>query len=160
MTTPDNQFSALKDPDNPILDSDGLAALLGISAASIPSIRSRSPEKLPPSYLRRPLRWRRETVMRWIQEQEEKARKRAERGAPPDAAEVGTRRSTTPVRQVWMHIRVPAIAGGTILLTPSSGRRNLMFRDHPSSFQTALRRSKSRNRSRRFGRTTTDRSAP
>lgn len=63
-----------KNPDNAILDVDGLAALLGISPATISTQRSRAPHKLPPPYLNRPLRWRRATVLLWIQEQEDAAR--------------------------------------------------------------------------------------
>lgn len=62
-----------KNPDNAILDVDGLAALLGISPTTIPTQRSRAPHKLPPPYLTRPLRWRRTTVLLWIQEQENAA---------------------------------------------------------------------------------------
>lgn len=68
----------LKSPDNTILDVDGLAALLGISPATIPAQRSRTPHKLPPPYLSRPLRWRREAVLLWIQERENAARASAQ----------------------------------------------------------------------------------
>ena len=71
-------FGNRKSPDNAILDVDGLAALLGISPATIPTQRSRAPHKLPPPYLTRPLRWRRETVLLWIQEQENAARTAAQ----------------------------------------------------------------------------------
>lgn len=68
--------STTSDPSSPVLDPHGLAALLGISAASIPSFRSRNPEKLPAPFLSRPLRWRREAVLRWIEQRE---REEAER---------------------------------------------------------------------------------
>lgn len=64
------ETSDLRNPASPILDTHGLAALLGISPASIPALRSRSPDKLPPPFLSRPLRWRRETIIRWMDERE------------------------------------------------------------------------------------------
>lgn len=60
----------LRNPANPLLDVHGLAALLGVSAQSIPAQRSRTPHKLPPPFLTRPLRWRREAVVQWMQKQE------------------------------------------------------------------------------------------
>lgn len=87
------------------------------------------------------------------------ARKRAERGAPLDAAKVRARRRTTPVRQVWWHIRGPATAGGDILPPPSSSRITLAFRGWPSSFQ-AFRRSRSRHPLHCAGRTATNQGTP
>lgn len=70
MQASENQPTDLSNPKNPILDCHGLAALLGISVLSIPTQRSRSPHKLPPPYLTRPLRWRRTTVVLWMEKQE------------------------------------------------------------------------------------------
>lgn len=91
MSTKDRKpqdVSDLRNPNNPILDVYGLAALLGISSASIPALRSRTPEKLPPPYLSRPLRWRRETAVRWMDEQERREAiriKQKAEGADPKA---------------------------------------------------------------------------
>lgn len=59
-----------------VLDREGLAALMGVSPDSIKQMRSRNPAALPTPFLTRPLRWRREVVMRWMErrEQEEAAR--------------------------------------------------------------------------------------
>jgi predicted DNA-binding transcriptional regulator AlpA len=119
MTTTDKPSSDLKDPSNPLLDCEGLAALLGISPASIASIRSRSPQRLPPPYLGRPLRWRRETVLSWMSAQEAKAQQRAEQGAPPEPTALRARQRTTPVRQVCMENWGPATSGR---LLATSGR--------------------------------------
>lgn len=67
------------DPNSSILDPKGLAGLLGISPATIPALRSRSPERLPPPFLTRPLRWRRETVVRWMDRRERQEEERVER---------------------------------------------------------------------------------
>ena len=69
----DNQKNSGKfaDPMGEILGPIGLAALLGISPSTIPSLRSRDPHKLPPPYLTRPLRWRREGVLRWMESREQ-----------------------------------------------------------------------------------------
>lgn len=64
----DKKFS---DPMGEILGPLGLAALLGISPNTIPSLRSRDPQKLPPPYITRPLRWRREGVLRWMEAREQ-----------------------------------------------------------------------------------------
>lgn len=53
-----------------VLDSEQLAAVLGLSPNSIASIRSRYPTRLPPPFLTRPLRWRLETVQKWMDQQE------------------------------------------------------------------------------------------
>lgn len=66
-------------PNSPTLDPKGLAHLLGISPATIPALRSRNPERLPPPYLTRPLRWRRETVVRWMERRERQEEERVER---------------------------------------------------------------------------------
>jgi hypothetical protein len=59
-----------------VLDVQALADLTQIPKATILTMRSRTPEKLPPPFRQRPLRWRRQTVMSWMerQEQEEIAR--------------------------------------------------------------------------------------
>lgn len=70
-TSDDTPEQDLRNPANAVLDINGLAALLGISAQSIPAQRSRTPHKLPPPFLTRPLRWRREAVVQWMQKQEQ-----------------------------------------------------------------------------------------
>lgn len=59
-----------------VLDVQALAELTQIPKATILTLRSRAPEKLPPPFRLRPLRWRLQTVMTWMerQEQEEIAR--------------------------------------------------------------------------------------
>lgn len=100
MTSQNNEATELRDPNNPILDQYGLAALLGISPKSIPAKRSRTPNELPPPFFRRPLRWRREGVLEWMKQQEAIAQGRAERlAAPPHSVSKPLRR-TTPVRRV------------------------------------------------------------
>src|SRR5207244_1905017 len=49
-----------------VLDVRGLTAMLRISPATISSMRSRNPEKLPVPFLSRPLLWRREAVAQSI----------------------------------------------------------------------------------------------
>lgn len=109
-TTDNNQPDAsdLRNPNNAVLDTYGLAALLGISPASIPALRSRSPDKLPPPFLSRPLRWRRETVMRWMDEKERQEATRCaqiarglnprEKGRRMRCASVATRVSRTAAK--------------------------------------------------------------
>lgn len=117
--------SLLKNPENSILDVDGLAALLGISSASIPSQRSRSPEKLPPPYLTRPLRWRRETVVGWMKEQEERARRDADIGAPSSSSHraVG---STAPCASGVHAIRGPFGERHRITFRPRRTRSKIL----------------------------------
>lgn len=80
LTISEHGFQAdFANPDSPILDPKGLAHLLGISPATIPALRSRNPERLPPPYLSRPLRWRRETVVRWMERRERVEEERVER---------------------------------------------------------------------------------
>lgn len=70
-TSDDTPEQDLRNPSNAVLDIHGLSALLGISAQSIPAQRSRTPHKLPPPFLTRPLRWRREAVVEWMRKQEQ-----------------------------------------------------------------------------------------
>lgn len=70
MQNNSNASRNFTDPMGEILGPVGLAALLGISPSTIPSLRSRDPHKLPPPYLSRPLRWRREGVLRWMESRE------------------------------------------------------------------------------------------
>ena len=53
-----------------VLDREGLAALMGVSPDSIKQMRSRNPAALPTPFLTRPLRWRREVVLRWMESRE------------------------------------------------------------------------------------------
>ena len=64
---------------SPVLSLLDLAALLRISPATIPSMRSRNPEKLPVPFLSRPLRWRREAVLRWMEQREREEQERIDR---------------------------------------------------------------------------------
>lgn len=128
----------LTNPNSPILDIDGLAALLAISPASIPARRSRTPERVPPPYLSRPLRWRRETVLRWITEQEERARREAELGAPRNGALKRAYSPKGPVHQVCALTRGPAIAGRSAFQFSAHRRRAHRF-ERLVSLPTAFR---------------------
>lgn len=68
----------LTDPASEVLNPVGLARLLHISPASICTLRSRDPTKLPPPFMCRPLRWRRAAVIDWMKmrEREEETRAR------------------------------------------------------------------------------------
>lgn len=77
MSRNPDQELALDDPGAQIVGINGLARMLGISPATIATKRTRSPEELPPSFLDRPARWRRETVLCWITQREEAASRRA-----------------------------------------------------------------------------------
>ena len=142
MATSSN-YTDLKNPDSTILDIDGLAALLGISAASIPAQRSRSPEKLPPPFLSRPLRWRRETVVRWMDQQEASARAEAESGALHSGAPKRVHGRKALVHRVWGHPG-PRITGRTPVHPLNSASRRWPFFAEPPP--------KSARRSRRLGR--------
>lgn len=72
----------LSNPDSLILDTAGLARLMKISPASIATLRSRDPIKVPPPFMRRPLRWRREAVLHWMQERERLEQLRIDRAYP------------------------------------------------------------------------------
>lgn len=74
----------LTDPDSDILNQVGLARLLHISAASICTLRSRDPIKLPPPFTARPLRWRREAVLAWMAERERREQQRIESSYHPN----------------------------------------------------------------------------
>lgn len=138
MTTQSYPLPDLKNPASAVLDIDGLAALLAISPASIPGQRCRSPEKLPPPYLTRPLRWRRETVVRWINEQEERARREAELCAPQNRALKRPHSPKGPVHQVCAHTRGPAIAGRSAFQFTPHRRRAHRF-ERLVSLPTAFR---------------------
>jgi len=57
--------------ESAVLDIQGFSILAQIPKATILTLRSRAPEKLPPVYWQRPLRWRVETVMRWMEKREQ-----------------------------------------------------------------------------------------
>lgn len=80
MTDKSNKTRATTDGDipNDILDVAALAAKLGISISSLRARRARDPNSLPPPFLRRPLRWRRATVARWMDQAEHAEGARAE----------------------------------------------------------------------------------
>lgn len=98
-TSDDTSEQDLRNPTNAVLNVHGLAALLGVSAQSIPAQRSRTPHRLPPPFLARPLRWRREAVVQWMQKQEHmevaRAAEQLRTGDRP-----ARRRGTAGVRQV------------------------------------------------------------
>lgn len=63
-----------------VLDIDGLASLLGITPDSVRSFRSRNPLGVPPPFMVRPhLRWRRETVVKWMEAREREESERIRR---------------------------------------------------------------------------------
>jgi len=77
------QEHSLDDPDAQVLGISGLARLLGIAPSTITTKRTRAPHDLPPSFIDRPARWRRETVIRWIAQREAEASRRAQERARP-----------------------------------------------------------------------------
>lgn len=79
QASPSSKSTSTQDPLSMVLDAVGLAALLGISPATIPSLRSRNPAKLPPPFLTRPLRWRRDAVLKWMERREREEEERHER---------------------------------------------------------------------------------
>lgn len=65
--------------DLAVLDVQGFSSLAHIPKATILTLRSRSPDKLPPPFRLRPLRWRVQTVVRWMEKQEQHELERIER---------------------------------------------------------------------------------
>jgi hypothetical protein len=59
------------DLESLVLDVQGFARLARIPKATILTLRSRAPDKLPPPFRLRPLRWRTQTIVRWMEEQEQ-----------------------------------------------------------------------------------------
>ena len=72
-------IGASNDLESAVLDVQGFAVLAHIPKATILTLRSRSPDKLPPPFRQRPLRWRTETVVRWMEEQEQSELERISR---------------------------------------------------------------------------------
>jgi hypothetical protein len=72
-------IGATHDLASVVLDVQGFAVLAHIPKATILTLRSRSPDKLPPPFRLRPLRWRAETVVRWMEEQEQSELERISR---------------------------------------------------------------------------------
>jgi hypothetical protein len=68
-----------------VLDREALAALIGISAEGVKQMRSRNPLGLPPPFMTRPLRWRREAVIRWMEQREREESDRIQRMFEPVA---------------------------------------------------------------------------
>lgn len=62
-----------------MLDLAALSALLQLSPATILTQRTRSPERVPPAWRSRPLRWRRDAVLQWLIEQEKEEQRRVEK---------------------------------------------------------------------------------
>ena len=153
MTSPDKPAQELKNPDSPVLDSAGLAALLGISVASIPSIRSRSPEKLPPPYLSRPLRWRRSTVFEWMEEQEAAARQEAETRFAAERGSGGLyaapHRCVRCVSYTWA-----PLGGGRVTHSQRISPRSAPF-SHRARLSPTTRLQPRRRTTRRFWQSTT-----
>lgn len=54
-----------------VLDVAGLALLLRIPESTILTLRSRAPERLPPPFRTRPLRWRAGTAVEWMAREEQ-----------------------------------------------------------------------------------------
>ncbi|WP_299687919.1 hypothetical protein [Hydrocarboniphaga sp.] len=63
-------FSAPKSNESETLDVDAFAVLTLIPKATVLTLRSRSPDRLPPPFRQRPLRWRRQTVVQWMKDEE------------------------------------------------------------------------------------------
>jgi hypothetical protein len=65
--------------NNPeMLDLAALSALLQLSPATILTQRTRAPDRVPPAWRSRPLRWRRDAVMDWLIKQEREEQRRVE----------------------------------------------------------------------------------
>lgn len=75
-----------QDSTNGMLGIAEVSALLGLSPATLLTLRCRAPERLPPSWRSRPLRWRRKTVLKWIEEQETIERRRCELQGRPEGS--------------------------------------------------------------------------
>jgi len=60
----------------PVVDVQGLARVTHIPKATILTLRSRSPELLPPPFRTHPLLWRMHTVVSWMERQEEQEAER------------------------------------------------------------------------------------
>lgn len=71
--------SASTDLESAVLDVQGFASLAHIPKATILTLRSRSPDRLPPPFRLRPLRWRVKTVVRWMETQEQQELERIAR---------------------------------------------------------------------------------
>ena len=54
-----------------VLDVAGLSLLLHIPESTILTLRSRAPERLPPPFRTRPLRWRAGTAVEWMAHEEQ-----------------------------------------------------------------------------------------
>ena len=65
------QIAAPNDLESAVLDVHAFARLAHIPKATILTLRSRSPDKLPPPFRLRPLLWRAQTVVRWMEKQEQ-----------------------------------------------------------------------------------------
>ena len=68
-----------------VLDREALAAVMGVSAESIKQMRSKNPLALPTPFMTRPLRWRREVVLRWMEQREREEAERIRRLFQPSA---------------------------------------------------------------------------
>ena len=62
-----------------MLDLAALSALLHLSPATILTQRTRAPDRVPPAWRSRPLRWRRDAVLQWLIEQERQEQRRVEK---------------------------------------------------------------------------------
>jgi len=71
--------------DPSVLGPDELAAIMGLTASTIRNLRSTKPQALPAPFLTRPLRWRREAVVRWMEQQEREEAERIRRLFVPSA---------------------------------------------------------------------------
>lgn len=57
--------------DDEVINLAGLASMLDISPATILTLRSRDPQRLPAPWRTRPLRWLRGDVLAWMRAQAE-----------------------------------------------------------------------------------------
>ena len=70
-------------PDSPVLSLVGLARYLGLPYTTLKASRSRCPDSLPPPFHTRPLRWRRQTVDRWLAARDLEEQQRIARSMQP-----------------------------------------------------------------------------
>jgi predicted DNA-binding transcriptional regulator AlpA len=79
-----------RDDDDEVIDLARLASMLGLSPATILTLRSRDPERVPPAWRTRPLRWVRGEVSRWLRAQAEaEAARIATLGQPVSRSRIG-----------------------------------------------------------------------
>ena len=73
------QEATSETPESSVIDVQGFARLTHIAKATILTLRSRAPDQLPPPFRQHPLRWRTQTVVRWMEKLEQRELERIAR---------------------------------------------------------------------------------